>query len=74
METNIYLDFEMNKYRDGPCEIIALGAIKVVDGQIVDRFHSLVALRKSDEVCVYVSILTGIKTLDLEKAKTFNYV
>lgn len=71
MREKIYVDFEMNKYREGPSEIIAIGAVKVLDGEIVDRFHSLVALERSDEVCVRVSILTGITNFDMKKAKPF---
>lgn len=74
MKTEIYVDFEMNKYREGPCEIIAIGAIKVKEDKIVDRFYSLASMRKSDEVCVHVSILTGITTSDLEHASSFNSV
>ena len=71
MREKIYVDFEMNKYREGPNEIIAIGAVKVLDGEIVGRFHSLVALERSDEVCVHVSILTGITNFDMKKAKPF---
>lgn len=74
METKIYIDFEMNKYREGPCEIIAIGAIKVEGEVIIDKFYSLSSMRKSDEVCVHVSILTGITTSDLEHAPSFNSV
>lgn len=74
MNEKIYIDFEMNKFRDGPGEIIAIGAVKVLGDHIVDRFHSLVALEKSDEVCVHVTLLTGITNFDIQKAKPFKEV
>ena len=62
----------MNKTHYGPSEIIAIGAVKVVSGTIIDRFHSLVALHKSDEIDVDIVLLTGINNHDIKLAPKFS--
>lgn len=74
MRNEVYVDFEMNKFRNGPGEVIAIGAVKTANGNIIDRFHSLVALERSDEVCVHVTLLTGITNFDIQKARPFKTV
>lgn len=71
MKQKIYIDFEMNKKGYGPSEIIAIGAIKVIDDVIVDDFYSLCAIEKSDEIHIDIVMLTGISNFKIKEAPSF---
>lgn len=73
---DVYIDFEMNKDAKANSlnEIIAVGAIKVRNGEIIGQFKENIAMMKSDFLNERVTVLTGICMKDLESAESFNEV
>ncbi|MDA8442262.1 MAG: exonuclease domain-containing protein [Peptococcaceae bacterium] len=59
----VVLDLETTGLQPGVDEIIEVGAVKLIDGQIVDRFHQLIQPRR--QLPLAVERLTGISAGDL---------
>lgn len=72
INTFIALDLETTGLSPESDEIIEIGAIKIVDGVIVDTFNELV--RPNKEITKFITDITGITNKDVEKAKTFDEI
>lgn len=70
----IYLDLEMNQIKNGRGEVISIGAIKVINGNIIDAFHESVKPSSNRELDPYITVLTGITTEDIDDAEYFYVV
>lgn len=73
----IILDFEMNPItRENNTtlanEIIEIGAIKIVDNKIIDRFQSFVKPAFSNKISTTIRRLTGINESNLRHAPSFS--
>ncbi|HEX3014982.1 MAG TPA: helicase C-terminal domain-containing protein [Desulfobacteria bacterium] len=67
-ENFVVFDFETTGLQAGINEIIEIGAVKISDGQIVDRFQTLVRPRRT--LPLTVQRLTGISDADLAEQST----
>ncbi|MDE6416666.1 MAG: 3'-5' exonuclease [Duncaniella sp.] len=72
MDNFVAIDVETaNKY---PTSICAIGAVKVIDGAIVDRFYELVKPEPEYYNRYFTESIHGIGMSDTENARTFDRV
>lgn len=71
-ESFVVFDLETTGFSPQACEIIEIGAVKILQGQVVDRFTSLV--RPANRIPVEVQRLTGIFPEMVADAPTIDVV
>lgn len=72
IDTFIALDLETTGLSPVDDRIIEIGAVKIVDGVIVDTFNELVNPNK--EISQVITNITGITNKDVENAKSFDEI
>lgn len=73
MKGHIILDFEATNDDFNRVEIIEIGAVRVVNNEIVDTFQTFIKPTKS-ELTPFIEKLTGITWQNLEEAPVFTEV
>jgi DNA polymerase-3 subunit epsilon len=68
----VFVDIETNGLNWQRGKVIEVAAIRVENGQIVNKFHTL--LDPQSELPQFISSLTGITPGDLKKAPTFGQI
>lgn len=70
-DTYCIVDIETNGSKPNDAQIIELGAIKIAQGKVVDRFESFV---KCETIPEYITKITGIREDDVKDAPTMQNV
>lgn len=72
MDNFVAIDVETANYE--PTSICSIGAVKVIDGKIVDRFHEYVKPEPNYYIRRFTETIHGIGNAQTDSARTFDLV